>query len=966
MNSKIASLGVLMLAAAALATPAHAATFTVNSTADTVDETPGDGTCADSTGACTLRAAVMEADALAGTDTIDLSQINNPADPIVLTRKGADETYAVAENGTATAVSTPDAAVGDLNITDSVDIVGAGSGLTIIEWSTADQADKSGDRIFHIQAVSANISVTLTGLTLRNGVTPEVVNINQDPEDPTAMYWQFKRHGGCLAIGASATASLFDPTAEHGGTGSEEGGGGSGGEGGGESGFAVDNVTLTDIHVLDCISGGDGGGIYNAAPLTINASVISGNTAASNGGGIYISATTTVYQTTIGTMASNAALKPNHAENGGAIFDTGLHTTTISASALIGNTATGGGALAARSTTIDDFVNSTISGNIAQDVAGGLTTDGRVNLVNSTVAGNQVVPSTSESEGGSGESSTAGVGLASFASGQFTYVNTIIANNMLMGTTPTLANCGITGGGSGATVLVSTGHNLEDGDSCNLTKTGDLKSTDPQLGALANNGGLTETMALPQTSPAVDAGSNSACPNTDQRGDLRPADGNLDNNSVCDIGAFELFVHTADLHIDSARAPDVVYTSDPIDIAVQVHNDPTATTSATGVVITTSALPASFTLNSANFTVTSGGTTSAPTACGVAAGVVTCNVGTLAVGDTANLDIQGSDSTPGTYAVTATVSATAPLDLLTANNTDTMTIKVVGRSDLGVTAAGPSKPVNAGSQATLTFSVTNHGPNNANNARLAAFLPGNLVYKSSSISKGSCAFSSDDNSVTCTIGTLASGTTVTGTLTVTVDGDGTTDTVFGVDADELDVNAVNDAATVTSTLTGLADLKLGIRFGHTMMPEGGTEAVTLTITNLGPSAPTRVLAAVILPTGLKFGLANNGTDCTASGQTVTCSLPGLAVGASETPGFTVTDSAAGLFTVTATVSSELNDPVPDNNKASAGIGTFSGGGGGGGCSYHPGSPFDPTLPAIVILGILGLATRRRLRDTGRI
>jgi CSLREA domain-containing protein len=51
--------------------PAYAVTFTVNSTADTSDADPGDGTCDDGTGACTLRAAIEEANFLQGADTIN-------------------------------------------------------------------------------------------------------------------------------------------------------------------------------------------------------------------------------------------------------------------------------------------------------------------------------------------------------------------------------------------------------------------------------------------------------------------------------------------------------------------------------------------------------------------------------------------------------------------------------------------------------------------------------------------------------------------------------------------------------------------------------------------------------------------------------------------------------------------------------------------------------------------------------
>ncbi len=48
-------------------------TFTVTSTADNVDVTPGDGICADALGACTLRAAIEEANALAGQDVINFN-----------------------------------------------------------------------------------------------------------------------------------------------------------------------------------------------------------------------------------------------------------------------------------------------------------------------------------------------------------------------------------------------------------------------------------------------------------------------------------------------------------------------------------------------------------------------------------------------------------------------------------------------------------------------------------------------------------------------------------------------------------------------------------------------------------------------------------------------------------------------------------------------------------------------------
>lgn len=64
-------------------------------------------------------------------------------------------------------------------------------------------------------------------------------------------------------------------------------------------------------------------------------------------------------------------------------------------------------------------------------------------------------------------------------------------------------------------------------------------SADPLLGPLHDNGGPTLTFALLPGSPAIDAGSPTTCPPTDQRGFFRPVDGNGDGLAICDIGAFE-------------------------------------------------------------------------------------------------------------------------------------------------------------------------------------------------------------------------------------------------------------------------------------------------------------------------------------------------------------------------------------------------------------------------------------------
>lgn len=104
--------------------------LTVNSTADKPDLTPGNFTV--DTGIAneiTLRAAIMEANALSGPDTIIL-----PAGTYVLTESGINE---------------DDAALGDLDITaDELTIVGDGAATTIIDASGL--STQSRDRVFHI------------------------------------------------------------------------------------------------------------------------------------------------------------------------------------------------------------------------------------------------------------------------------------------------------------------------------------------------------------------------------------------------------------------------------------------------------------------------------------------------------------------------------------------------------------------------------------------------------------------------------------------------------------------------------------------------------------------------------------------------------------------------------------------------------------------------------------------------
>ena len=206
---------------------------------------------------------------------------------------------------------------------------------------------------------------------------------------------------------------------------------------------------------------------------------------------------------------TQSTISGNHAFIGGGLAATGS-TVTCLASTISANHAAEGGGLAALDSTVA-VINSTISGNHASG-GGGLTVlDSTVTVRNSTVSSNMA---------------TTGGGLVNV--GTVTLVNTLLANHAERG-----GNCA-------AHAPHSAGHNLASDASCGLLGPGDQQGLAPLLGPLAQNAGSTATHALLAGSPAIDAGDNTACPVTDQRGIARPQVGAANGTASCDIGAFEI------------------------------------------------------------------------------------------------------------------------------------------------------------------------------------------------------------------------------------------------------------------------------------------------------------------------------------------------------------------------------------------------------------------------------------------
>ena len=278
------------------------------------------------------------------------------------------------------------------------------------------------------------------------------------------------------------------------------------------SGGAIFNngdLYLDHSEVLSSTSDGFGGGIYvYLGTVTIHNSLIADNTAfGSQGGGIYSAQPITLTDTTI-------------RGNEVATFGGGLHTsdrTVLERVTLTDNRSTAGAAHFAQFGTIT-YTNVTVSGNRASNNQGGIYISGpavSIAVQNSTIANNYRTNSI-----GTGNN-----GLVAGNNSSATVINTIFANNGDR-------SCG-------SNNITSLGHNLSLDFTCPFTATGDLQGIDPLLGDLADNGGATLTHALDPNSPAIDAGDNTTCPTTDQRGVTRPFDGDNDSTPTCDIGAFE-------------------------------------------------------------------------------------------------------------------------------------------------------------------------------------------------------------------------------------------------------------------------------------------------------------------------------------------------------------------------------------------------------------------------------------------
>lgn len=515
---------------------AQAAIFTVNTTDDTVDANPGDGVAVDASGNCSLRAAIMEANALAGMDTIIL-----PEGIFTLTIEGTQEDECLS---------------GDLDIKSSIVIQGAGWDLTVID----------GNHIDCVFYIKGNVDVSILDLTIQNGKT-------KDGGSPPSITC-----GGCgggilnrfAALNIENCKIVNNETGKGGET--FTGNGPSGGYGGGiynkqgtvsiKNSSIINNRTGRGGDGYYGGHGGHGGGIFNCLGSTMtleNCTIyqnITGNYGhggedgnGGSGGGIYNVGILTIIDCTVMDNICGDGGFEGGGGWGGGIYNSSSGTAEISKSLIAGNTTgdslhmPGGGGGGIHNTGHLSLKNSTLSGNRTKPgsylgAGGGISNyGGDATILNCTIYQNI------------GHEFGGGICNAPWVSSSVVRIkNTIIANNSVGSF---FDDCHGT--------ITSQGYNLiRTTAGCTIigNETGNIYGSNPLLGALADNGGLTMTHKLLPTSPAIDAGHPSDFEETDQRGVIRPKDGDGVGGARSDIGAFELF------------SPSVVITSPEADESV--------------------------------------------------------------------------------------------------------------------------------------------------------------------------------------------------------------------------------------------------------------------------------------------------------------------------------------------------------------------------------------------------------------
>jgi uncharacterized repeat protein (TIGR01451 family) len=403
------------------------------------------------------------------------------------------------------------------------------------------------------------------------------------------------------------------------------------------------------------------------------------------------------------------------------------------------------------------------------------------------------------------------------------------------------------------------------------------------------------------------------------------------NGGGADVFVAKLGI-TADLAVTITDAPDPITAGQVLTYTVTVSNN--GPDDVLGVTLN-DPLPAGTTLSSA---------TPAQGTC-TGTSVVICNLGGLANGVSAAVQIAVVPSEAGTLSNTVTASSLTA-DPTQANNSATTTTAVNAVADLATSLLIEPSPGLVGGALTYAVSVKNNGPSAATGVTATVTWPPVVTFGSAAPGQGTCTNS--PGQVACNLGTIASGATVSIAIAVTPNSATTIATTASATSAVTDPNAANNSVTVNSSIvsaTSLADLAVTVVDTPDPAEVGSPVTYTATVTNNGPNPATAAQLNATLPDGssLVSATAAQGT-CAANGTAIECALGSLTSGASTAVTIVVTPSLTGPVALTASVTSGIPDTPLTNNTAAqittvnaAPVGGGGGGGGGGGtpCSPRP-------------------------------
>jgi uncharacterized repeat protein (TIGR01451 family) len=159
-------------------------------------------------------------------------------------------------------------------------------------------------------------------------------------------------------------------------------------------------------------------------------------------------------------------------------------------------------------------------------------------------------------------------------------------------------------------------------------------------------------------------------------------------------------------------------------------------------------------------------------------------------------------------------------------------------ADMSITANG-SATGQTGANLTYNLTITNGGPNTANQVAVTDNIPHGTVFSSATASQGYC---SGGYVVQCNLGTMADNGTATVTISVTALNAGAVQNTAQVSAAQGDPNLNNNTTTTNTTISGQPyNLIPSLSSISPVSAQSGSQAVTLTVTGAQFTSTSQVM-----------------------------------------------------------------------------------------------------------------------------